>query len=224
MKLKVIKFQLAVILLSCIFISASAQTNKEEAIDRISKAIDKEFINPEIFDQVSKEQVPNFVKLRQKVRKKYGPIADRLMLTAISRFFYIKSYYLPSSAKFVTDRTETVTNKYLKDFIKYKNELLKKYPDSIDATTLNADAWYVFWNSANERHLAFALTWIESAIKQAPDDLYYLDTKANILYKLGHNDEALSLQRKAASNGHEELQNNLRKMEAGQPTWFVPTI
>lgn len=93
----------------------------------------------------------------------------------------------------------------------------------------NGMAWEVFRRTDNKFALNEALKWIEMGIGFFPkgNHLQDLDTKANILYKLGRNDEALLTEQNAIAKAKEmkqeglaaEYANVLEKMKVGQPTW-----
>src|SRR6185437_6548437 len=87
---------------------------------------------------------------------------------------------------------------------------------------LNDCAWEVFKYSTNKKELTKALLWVESALSMnsAPDPVE-MDTKANLLYKLGIKEEAILLEEKSSSlaKNDNEIQQNLRKMKQGVPTW-----
>ncbi len=68
---------------------------------------------------------------------------------------------------------------------------------------LNVDAWDVFLYCDNKAILKKALAWSELsiALEQANPVVQYLDTRANLLYKLGRVDEAISQEQKAIEIG-----------------------
>jgi hypothetical protein len=57
-----------------------------------------------------------------------------------------------------------------------------------------------------------------------PEEQDYLDTYANLLYKLGDTQKALSLEARAFSmnaRNSKEITTNMEKMKRGEPTWDV---
>jgi thioredoxin-related protein len=88
---------------------------------------------------------------------------------------------------------------------------------------LNSTAWDVFQYSKNKSELRKALLWIERAISLTPKDLLaaIIDTKANLLYKLGRTEEAITLEEQAITLSPEpgEFLKNIDKMKKGIPTW-----
>ena len=91
------------------------------------------------------------------------------------------------------------------------------------ATELNNDASTVFEKSNDPKKLSKALAWADLALKYANADQEagVLDTKANLLYKLGKKKEALELEKIAVDKAPADEVNaaNYKKMQAGQPTW-----
>lgn len=107
-----------------------------------------------------------------------------------------------------------------------------------DAFGLNASAWYVFLSSSDKAVLTKALKWSELAIKleePAPNP-DFLDTKANVLYKLGRVNDAVAAEEQAIQLGIEsekrdgkavtadffkEFSDNLAHMKKGDPSWLT---
>lgn len=88
-------------------------------------------------------------------------------------------------------------------------------------------AWHAFLHCDDSIVLVKALDWVDIALRIDGDDkakrAAYLDTKANLLYKLGKKNEALQIQRQAVDIFPDYLDSetvqNYRKMQRGQPTW-----
>jgi tetratricopeptide (TPR) repeat protein len=85
----------------------------------------------------------------------------------------------------------------------------------------NNNAWTVFQYSDNKDELEQALKWTTWACANDPTSAEGLDTKANILYKLGRTDEAIRLEQQAVSMRPKstDLAADLKKMQKKQPTW-----
>ncbi len=93
-----------------------------------------------------------------------------------------------------------------------------------DAWGLNWAAWQLFEGTNNKVLLTKALSWSALAVTMEgtnPNLYNYVDTKANLLYKLGNTKAALELQQKAVSLSSKDptVMANLAKMKKGQPTW-----
>ncbi|KAF5278184.1 hypothetical protein FQR65_LT15778 [Abscondita terminalis] len=88
---------------------------------------------------------------------------------------------------------------------------------------LNSFAWTVFENCEDKACIESALVWSKKSLEKEDKNAAYLDTYANLLYKNGNKDEAITIQEKAVAtadeDSKEELQAALDKMRNGQPTW-----
>jgi thioredoxin-related protein len=102
---------------------------------------------------------------------------------------------------------------------------------------LNLPAWDAFQHCNNKEVLATALSWSDRSIQldRTDDRMQNLDTRANLLYKLGRTHEAIAQEkaaielsaaiakkeRKPETKGPfmHDLQTTLAKMEQGKPTW-----
>jgi hypothetical protein len=181
--------------------------NKEEIEDKIW--LDKKLVNK-----------PDWNKLQETIASKYG-------------FQYMQKV-IPSAKLTYYKRT--------KDWTSYAKEVdveLRANPpkpgeglDS-DAWKLNGYAWDVFLSCDNKSVLEKALTWSNWSMQLEYGNIQYLDTKANLLYKLGYLEKAIEVEEKAISEGKkigewngttdtaflDEYRNTVIKMKSGQPTW-----
>lgn len=106
----------------------------------------------------------------------------------------------------------------------YKSEQIKQDPPTPGGLNvffiLNDPAWKVFQKSDSKEALQRALQWSELSLQLDPRELHvqYLDTKANLLYKLGLIEEAICIEEQAI-----HLEDSI-STEAGRPkgTGFVP--
>lgn len=96
---------------------------------------------------------------------------------------------------------------------------------NIYSQALNDVAWGFFEKVADVKALENALRWSRRSLEIYPDNHMYIDTYANLLYKLGQNEkaimketEALNFAKNAKSDtkGYEET---LKKMNSGEKTW-----
>jgi thioredoxin-related protein len=94
--------------------------------------------------------------------------------------------------------------------------------------SLNNNAWEVFLHSTNKQELEKALSWIDYVLSREKDSketdviATYMDTRANILYKLNRKTEALNLETEAFSLSNSENHKvTLEKMRKDEPTWVV---
>lgn len=89
---------------------------------------------------------------------------------------------------------------------------------------VNGIAWSIFQTCSDEAALKEALTWSEKTVQLYPKISMYLDTNANLLYKLGRKEEAIALQKRAVASidkgpSHTAFSVTLKKMEAGEKFW-----
>jgi hypothetical protein len=85
---------------------------------------------------------------------------------------------------------------------------IENWPASVGASeSMNDNAFLVFRYSNDKQDLEKALGWVDRAIKMTDRPIAAeLDTKANLLYKLGNKIEGLKI-------------DNYKKMKNGLPTW-----
>ncbi|WP_316832922.1 thioredoxin family protein [Pedobacter aquatilis] len=120
------------------------------------------------------------------------------------------------------------------EFANSVDSLNKKYPvdrnDIIGLKLQNNYAWYGLFLNSNDKHLLErALKWQEEVIAKSKLN-EFLDTKANLLYKLGRTIEAIEIEKSivdsriheigaAATNPEDEFYSTLLKMKNNKPTW-----
>jgi thiol-disulfide isomerase/thioredoxin len=92
--------------------------------------------------------------------------------------------------------------------------------------SLNRYAWEVFKKESNTKLLQNAMLWSKRSLELSPDNVLFSDTYANILYKLGHKEEAISKEEETLKEAIKEnykdsnaMEENLRKMKVGEKTW-----
>jgi len=131
---------------------------------------------------------------------------------------------LPGEADELTARIKV--NYYLtrKDFPNFEKEIvayMKSYNDKMTDGDLNSVAWAVFQNCADMSCVSNILDW--SKRLKDNGEAGYVDTYANILYKLGKKDDAIALETKALGLAGDSdkagLQETLDKMKKGEKTW-----
>lgn len=96
--------------------------------------------------------------------------------------------------------------------------------------SINGKMWKIFTSSFDTVQLKYAAKWMEQVVRnssKSPDNPVFIDTYANILYKLGKTKEAISWEEKAVEilkikNSvlyTKEYEAVLSKMKMGIPTW-----
>lgn len=112
------------------------------------------------------------------------------------------------------------------------DQKIKLYPPAQGMQSfmeLNMNAWNTFLHCDDKSVLQKALAWSELSINgyEHKDVLQQLDTRANLLYKLGRKEEAVGQEKLALETSekmkgkpfYEEFEETLQKMQAGEPTW-----
>nr|WP_320057461.1 thioredoxin family protein [uncultured Bacteroides sp.] len=88
---------------------------------------------------------------------------------------------------------------------------------------LNNIAWKVFEMVSDKRILSNALSWSKRSLEIYPNNAFWLDTYANLLYKLGQSEEAIAKEEEAlrhsSKNDTKGFEETLRKMKAKEKTW-----
>ena len=131
---------------------------------------------------------------------------------------------LPGEAAEITMRIKINVYNIKKDWPNFEKAIvayMKQYSQLMNDDDLNSLAWNVFQNCSDMTCVSQILDWskqLESAKTPA-----FLDTYANILYKLGKKDAAVALEQKAhdMSPGDEQsgYQSTIDKMKKGEKTW-----
>lgn len=101
-------------------------------------------------------------------------------------------------------------------------DYMKSYGDNTSEEVLNNFAWTVFQNCNDETCLQNALTWSKRSFEKKGNPMF-MDTYANILYRLGKKDDALLWEQKAkdlvSENEKAGFQQTMDKMKNGEKTW-----
>jgi len=88
---------------------------------------------------------------------------------------------------------------------------------------LNNIAWKIFETVLDKNALNNALGWSKRSLEIYPENPLWLDTYANLLYKLGQKEEAIVKEgealRLADQNIKKNFEETLRKMKSGEKTW-----
>jgi hypothetical protein len=173
----------------------------------------------------------NEILYRDEVKPK---IDKALTTTAKPRWHYLekaisKNYDVLYAKKYVLQgRVEYYkAKKSWKNYIKYffrQQEIngIESWPGLSKSFDLNNDAYEVFKYDDSKRELKKALAWVNRALAAASKpDPQTMDTKANLLYKLGKKSEGLTLEEQshALSPRDREIAANYEKMKNGLPTW-----
>lgn len=151
--------------------------------------------------------------------KKDAPLPDWNSLAAT-----LQSKY-PGQASEVVSATKVLYYQNKKDWNNFEvavQNYMKNYGSKATPQQLNEYAWTVFENCKDMTCVTEALEWSERSFKDN-NTPGFIDTYANILYKMGKKDEAITWEEKArtfAAEGDKKgYQQVIDKMKSGQKTW-----
>lgn len=154
---------------------------------------------------------PNWKKIQKSIKNKYGQL-------------YIDKYFPDIEIRFYQ------VTKDWNNYAKYVNEKITKITPQTggklfggqfgDAWQLNMYAWTLFLGCNDKVILQKGLSWIDKSLELEERE-YAIDTKANLLYKIGRIPEAIILEEKAVtlSKNDKSTVETLQKMKSGIPTW-----
>jgi|GEM_PF-93222 len=180
---------------------------------------------------IQQEEVGPFVKsgdhtdwtgLAEKLKNKYPELGSRAVL--FSRLEYYQGHYQgpAEAAAYISAIT---------DFMYAEPALTGGYMDSWNNTSdagCNRSAWAIFELSDDKEQLIKALGWSKKTILSGKAPGIYMDTYANLLYKLGRKNEAIAWENKALSaaaspDDKNDFTRTLGKMQNGEKTWDPAT-
>jgi thioredoxin-related protein len=131
---------------------------------------------------------------------------------------------LPNEAEEITMRIKVNFYNIKKDWPNFEKAIvsyMKQYSHLMNDGELNSLAWNVFEHCSDMTCVAQILDWSKQ-LKNTKVPAY-LDTYANLLYKLGKKDAAIALEQKALDsspgNDRSGYQSTLDKMKKGEKTW-----
>ena len=185
----------------------------------VDQTIEREEINIRLYGdkQALKENkiTPDWVGIYQRIKDKYNSeYADRIVLWSKIKWLEYKKDW-PEYCKNVMLKIE----KY-GPYSKYR-----PYDSDKNEELLNYSAWEIFRRSTDTVQLEKALEWSKASIGSRPNPpTKFLDTYANILYKLGRIEEAAVLEEKALNKTEPgplatDMSKTLTKIKNGEPTW-----
>jgi thiol-disulfide isomerase/thioredoxin len=176
----------------------------------INRVVYADIVKPSVQQQGIKTNVePDWPKLAKTIKKHYGPS-------------YVDNNIVPGKVEYY--RSTKQWPLYAKYFVlRMKQVRIDTWPaGGMTCFVMNNDAFEVFKYSKDKQELEAALSWVDKALSMNDEpNANALDTKANILYKLGRTEEGLKLEAQSASLApkDKEIQDDYDKMRSGLPTW-----
>jgi thioredoxin-related protein len=159
-------------------------------------------IAEELYPAFRSGGTPQWTALQQQVAKKYPALADEVIA-----------------------RGQVVYYQNTNNWDGFQGAIvgyMKKYGSLATAEELNEYAWSVFQHCPDMTCVSEALDWSKRSFKDEQNPAY-MDTYANILYKMGKKDEAIAYEEKALSlvgeEGKQTYQQTIDKMKKGEKTW-----
>lgn len=186
----------------------SVMHRKGYAVNIANYIVYKEVLTPSLLQAKTDKKEPDWSSLEQMIIQKFGPsyVDGNLMVAKINYYKSVEDW--KDYTRWLVRKSET--------------DSLEKLPRAwISSLTLNNLAWDIFQHSNDKSELEKALYWSDLALKIWEPGGGAMDTKANILYRLGRKDEALELEARAAAllPKDEGIQQAYKDMQEGKPTW-----
>lgn len=160
----------------------------------------REEVYPKVFTR--DKSVPDWAILTASVNKKYPLYGQEAMLNG--KVMYYKN---------------------MGDWNNFQGvvvDYMKRYGKNASAAQLNDFAWTVFENCRDMTCVKEALEWSKRSFQDNNNPMY-MDTYANILYKLGMKEEAIKWEEKAVAlvseNEKADYKATIEKMKKGEKTW-----
>ena len=152
--------------------------------------------------QKYRDREPDWNAITVRIAKKYPAQADEVI----------------AKAKFIYYEHKNDWNHFQYALINY----MKKYEEKVSSGELNDYAWAVFQNCNDMNCVAEALKWSKKSFKDNNQPAF-MDTYANILYKLGKKEEAITWETRAMELSPDTdkkiYQETIEKMRKGEKTW-----
>jgi thiol-disulfide isomerase/thioredoxin len=171
----------------------------------------KELVLPEMDQAFKRGATPDWGKIFLTIKDRYNEYyAGRVILWA--KFSWSRR------VKKWSDYA-TLYSQFIEKYDSFDGHIV---PVGIEDFIWNSKAWEIFKYSDNKQELNKALEWSNRAVRMNPDGRW-IDTYANILYKLGYYDLAMSWEKIAITQAPEDkdVQENFEKMKKKEPTWHV---
>jgi thioredoxin-related protein len=147
---------------------------------------------------------PDWDKIYKDISSQYGAAYGHRIVTSVKPSYYKR-------------------NKNWDLYLKAVLPFLKEYSDHLDPFNLNNYAWDIFEYCSGPDDLNYGLSLSERSLKDEKSNPAFMDTYANLLYKLGRKSEAIAIETEALPlvepAEKKSYQETIDKMKTGEKTW-----
>lgn len=147
----------------------------------------------------------NQVKIGLGLNHDYFELLKTVAINSNSETDYIKEYD-DFFNKIFSDKTNAI--EALDDLYNFKDDLSyeswSEFKNSF-STSANNIAWFVVENSKDLKSIEKAVKWSETSLKIDKNNHYYLDTLAQLYYKIGKKEKAIQTEQKAIDANKDNL-------------------
>jgi len=188
----------------------TALHNKDYALILVNKLIYQWEITPKINAAMEHGPEPDWSSIENNISQKFG------IQYVTKDILYAKVVWY-KHAKDAKNYGHYLTMKTNNDF------KIIGIENGFQAMYYNNNAFEVFQYDNDRKDLETALTWVDASIKVvASPGSELLDTKANLLYKLGQKQQGIEIEEQAAQilPKDQEVVDALEKMKKGESTWL----
>jgi len=187
----------------------SAMKEPGVANNLINYVIYRDEIEPSVEKSLRSKTEPNWRQLKKNIERSYGE-------------YYAMNNVVHGRVEYY--HSEKEWGEYVKYFIwqQEANGIESWTNGRSNGFALNNNAYEVFQYGNRKWELRKALSWVNRSLSMAAKPYAFeLDTKANILYKLGRKQEAMVLEEHCHElTQNKQIQTNYQKMKNGLPTWL----
>jgi hypothetical protein len=192
------KATLAIVVAVPLWANAQEAVLNKDSVSQIRSSVSKEILEPALQDNSS---IPDWKTIEKNVETKYGIIG-------------MEKVYGSQMVYYLDKQDWTNFGKYY--------ALYYKTAYSRSEYHINNLSWPVFEHISDAEILATAISTMKYSVEHFDQTNYQAyDTYANLLYKAGKKQEAISWEEKAVKGLPEDkgLAETLDKMKKGEPTW-----
>jgi thioredoxin-related protein len=188
----------------------SVMNNSGYTARMVNELIYREEVGSQVEKAIYDGKEPRWSELERSIKKKFG-------------MDYVQKNVIKGRVSFYKAR------KQWRDYVQYLFRKVRlegfdsTQPLWVQGVIMNDDCYEIFKYSRDRQQLQMALSWVDHALAlMTKPNGETLDTKANLLYKLGRKEEGLELEEQSykLSPRNKDISENYQKMKSGLPTWY----